>query len=78
MDPLKLITLCHEHAHEAEHDPQDTVMCALTRRDVWLFCLAMLLLRQSTDCLEEEIEDLLTRIAELAEVQKLNWRTNGG
>lgn len=74
MDTLKLIELCHEQSHEAEHDFEDTVFVALTRRDIWLTCLAFLILRHGAECLEEEIEDILTRIGEVAEIQKDNWR----
>ena len=74
MEAEVLIKFCHDQAHEAEHDFEDTVFAALTRQDVWMVCLSLLILSQTFDCLAEEAGDILDRMAELCDVQKDHWR----
>jgi hypothetical protein len=73
-----LILLCHEGVHNAEHNPEDTVFFSLTRKDVWLVCLSVLVMGESFDCLDDESADILDRLAEVAEIQKAHWRGNNG
>ena len=70
----QLIALCHKQIHEAEHDPQDTVFVALTRRDCWTLCMGALVLGVALPCVEFATSDLSLRIAELIETQKDGWR----
>lgn len=70
----RLIELCHENAHTAEHDPEDGLLISLTKREVWLTALAWLMLSQSAECLEDDCATVTQRMAELLDVQKPHWR----
>lgn len=72
-----LIQLCHDQAHEATHDYEDTVVMALTKRDVWIFGMAILVATLDVPCLGEECADLVERLAELLDTQKPGWRQIG-
>lgn len=74
MDVKELIAFCHERIHEIEQDNTDTLFFTLTRRDVWLICLSALVLGQTLNCLDNELDDLLIRLAEVTEIQKEHWR----
>ena len=74
MDALKLISLCHQQAHNAPHDYEDTVFVTLTKRDCWVVALGGLLIEGTLPCLMEETAGLLERLAELLDVQKDHWR----
>lgn len=72
---LRLIEICHENAHNADHDIEDGILLSATRREVWLMTLAFLLLSQSAPCLEPNCSALTERIVELMDVQKPHWRS---
>ena len=74
MEDFDLLQLCHDQAHDAAHDFEDTVFVSLTRRDMWLLCFSLLIVSYSVGCLDKESEELRSRIAELVEVQKDHWR----
>lgn len=74
----ELIEICHQGAHLAEHDFEDTVMVQLTRREMWLTVLGYLLLSQSAECLAGFCSETLERYVELIDVQKPNWRNAQG
>lgn len=77
MTTAQLINLCHAQVHDAEHDPQDIVLMALTRRDCWTVCLASLVLGIALPCVEFATGDLQERLAELIETQKDGWKKSG-
>jgi hypothetical protein len=54
------------------------VFFSLTRKDVWLVCLSVLVMGESFDCLDDESADILDRLAEVAEIQKAHWRGENG
>lgn len=70
----ELFELCHGQAHNAEHNPENTVLMALTRRDCWMFTLAILLLEFSAPCLVDQCADFAERLAELLDTQRPDWR----
>ena len=74
MNNEQLIKFCQEQAITADHDFQDTVFVAITRRDVWLLCFATMTVAGG-EPLVEYATDLRTRIAEIVEVQKDGWRS---
>ena len=74
MDSKNLIALCHQQAHYAAHDFEDTVFVSLTRRDIWFLLLATLVLGNSAECFDDQCAEFCERLAELIEVQKDNWR----
>lgn len=77
MTPEQLISLCHNQIHEAEHDPQDIVFMALTRRDCWTIALACLVVGHALPCVQFSTEDLQLRLAELIDTQKDGWKKSG-
>ncbi len=73
MNNEQLIKFCQEQAITADHDFQDTVFVAITRRDVWLLCFALMLVADGELLIEYSL-NLRNRIAEIVEVQKDGWR----
>lgn len=74
MTTAQLIQLCHDNAHAAEHDLEDTLFFSLTRRDCWIVCLGGLLTEILLPCLSDETVVILERLGEVIDTQKQHWR----
>ena len=74
----ELIEICHQGAHRAEHDYEDTVMVQITKRELWLTALAYLLLSQQAECLADFCSETTERFVELLDIQKPHWRETQG
>ena len=70
----ELIEICHQGAHAAPHNFEDTLMVQVTQREMWLITLAFLLLSQSAECLAEFCGVTMERVVELLDCQKPHWR----
>lgn len=77
MNTDDLIELCHEQAHNAPHDFEDTLVMALTRRDCWLLAFTLLVVSEDLESgcdLNVQADDLRVRLAELIDCQKDHWK----
>ena len=70
----ELLALCHQQAHDAEHDFEDSVFMSLTRRELWLLLMATVLLSESSPCLKPNCLDFNERLSEIIDTQKPHWR----
>lgn len=70
-----LKAMCHVQAHKAQHDPDDILFTALTRRDVWLVLYGLLCASDTAPDLEDLSCDLRLRLAELVDCQKDGWKS---
>ena len=69
MTKAELLALSHRQAHDAEHNPEDTLMVQLTRRELWLIFYGLLCGEINSPCLLENSLDLQQKFAEIMEVQ---------
>jgi hypothetical protein len=72
---VALVEICHANAHTAEHDLEDAVLMSLTRREIWLMALALLILSQTAECLADDCATITERLVELMDVQKPHWQS---
>jgi hypothetical protein len=70
---MMIMELCHQQAHDAEHDVEDGLFLTITRREVWLMMLAFTWLSESLNCMDDPSTELMERVAETLEVQKPHW-----
>ena len=73
----ELIALSHQQALHAPHDPEDTLMLQLTRREIWLILYGMLWTSTIAPDLEDNNVELLEKFSEIIDVQGEHWRSKG-
>lgn len=71
---MAIIEICHNNVHDAEHDVEDGLLISLTRKEIWLLVMSLLLISESAPCLSDDCATLLERVAELVDTQKQHWR----
>lgn len=76
MNHFQLIELCHERAHNSEHDFEDAAFIALTRREIWLVLLCANVLCIAAPCLTNNCSDFIERLTEIIDTQKPHWRSD--
>ena len=70
MNKADLLARSHQQAHDAEHDPENTLFVQLTRREMWHLLYGMLCASSVSPCLESNGADLLEKFADLMTVQE--------
>lgn len=73
MERHALKELCHIQALKADHNFEDTMFVALTRRDIWHVLYGLICGSDTSPDLEERSCELLERLAEVLDHQKPEW-----
>lgn len=74
MTTAQLIALCHVQSLKADHNPEDTMMLQITRREIWMLMYGLLWAGIIAPDLEDTNVGLLEKISEILDVQKPGWR----
>lgn len=67
------ISWLHQGAHVSTHDPEDTVLVALTQAELTACCLGTHLAHFSFPCLTPLLDELTAKLVQLIQAQRPEW-----